>query len=274
MSRCLRYQNKAVQEHLASQYTAGLMTARVRARTEQLKQEIPELNSAISQWSDTFSSIANQLPEVAPSSSVWERIDHSINSGVPITTNVMKEKVGWWNNLSLWRFTTLASLATCLSLAWVIAAFYSIGFGQKDFMTVSVKGGPSYMAAMSRANDTAGGVLHSELPQANEIVFVVNAYGKTESAPSRLFVQWSKQSPRQDTSPFHLWAEHRETGELSYIGIEPEKGKLWNLTKTTWDAISTSGRLLVTVDNQMPVPSNTLFAGPCIQLGNWASAET
>lgn len=263
MSRSVRYQNPVIQEHLAGQYVAGLMTPRVRARTEALQEKIPTLDQVIKQWADTLAVIPAQLPEVNPSPKSWAAIDQQLGlSEVP--KQAATEKTSWWQNLAFWRMTGIASLASCLCLAIAFGLFVSQSNEKINLLATAPKT-PNYMAAMSpnQASDNT-----------SDIRFVINAYEKTEKNPSRLFVQWSKNSPRKNKQRFHLWAEDRETGELTYIGEEPENGELWNLNKPTWTAVSNSGRLLATQNMHKPTKANTLFIGPCIQLNGWKNTAS
>jgi anti-sigma-K factor RskA len=262
----MRYHNKSVQQHLAAQYVAGVMTLRVRLRTEKLQKEIPNLKAAIEDWSNTLSPIPSRIPEIQASSRVWDNIEQSIEQSIGQSNKKLSNQANtreqkslspsWWENINFWRTTGIASLASCLCLALAFGLFLSQP--EQKLNVAQINSTPNYMAAMSK-----NGVNN------DEITFVINAYKKTEVSPSRLFVQWSKSSPRENTNKFHLWAEDKETGQFTYIGMEVGKGESWDLNKSTWQAVSNSSRLFATSNDSLPSINNTLFSGPCIQLSEW-----
>lgn len=258
MSRSIRYQNPVVYEHLASQYVAGVMTPLVRARTEALMSATPELRGAVESWANQFAQLQYQLPEESASPQLWDKIEQSITPVDSQKVAYTDEPHHWWDNLLLWRATGLTGIATSLLLALMYFAV-PLTPTVEPIAVTSASNAPSYMAAMS-AHGQSGD---------DTIRFVINAYEKTESHPSRIFVQWSQRHPRENQTTLHIWAEDVETGELSYIGVEPEKGQAMNLTKATWTAVSNSGRLIMTADANNPTVSNTLFSGPCVQLSDW-----
>lgn len=253
MSGSLRYKHPIICDHLASQYVVGVMTSRVRARVETLRLIVPELDSAIINWSESFSSIHETLMEKTPGTDTWDKIESTLFE--PAKTN--KPIFSLWQNLRFWQFTGLG--ASFASIVFAVVLFVSPS--APITTTPLVSSTPSYMAVMSSASEDA--------IAKSEIRFVVNVYQKTDTAPSKLFIQWSERQPRSMKNNMHLWAKDRNTGELSYIGIEPSGALPWNLEKTTWQAISNSSELFFTDTGDMPSAQNTLFSGPCIQLGSW-----
>lgn len=257
MSRCLRYRNPEICQHLAGQYVAGVMTKRVRQRTEALLQQTPELDRAIAHWSDEFSILHGRLPEIQLDASVhnkiWSRIESeaNISKGSSKATQDEGQRKGWWYNLILWRLFSGISVLASMVLA-IILVFTS---PQAPVLT-----GPSYLANMSAHDDSS-----------QTIQFVISAYAKQADTPSRLQVQWRKEHAGQKLPSLHLWAEEKDTGKLVYIGLKPEKGEPWNLTKPTWTAISNSHRLFMTADAQKPSDTNIVFSGLCLQLTEWKS---
>lgn len=251
----LRYRNPVICEHLASQYVTGVMTPRVRSRLETLLNVTPELNRAVAFWSDQMAEIQFELPEQTANDTVWNQIDVLTPEKKQGHSSTDRENQSWWKNLVLWQATGIAGIATSFALALML---FIAPLSTTNNATLSLKTAPSYMAAMSKHNDTS-----------DNIRFVINAYKKTENTPSTLFVQWSQREPRKNSDTLFLWAEDKDTGELSYIGSEPAKGEPWHLTKPTWKAISNSSRLIATRDQQQPSQANTLFSGPCVQLTDW-----
>ncbi len=256
MSRALRYRNPSICEHLASQYVAGSMTPRVRARMESLIAQNPELDRAVAQWSDSLMKIHDQFPSVQPSPSVWEAIDR--NTLLSEQETQSKTATSFWSQLLVWRLGSAIGFATSFALAvilWLPSA-------------PQPAGGANYIATMSASTMSANNVAAD---QANiPIEFVISAYKKEGDKPSRIHIQWSQQHQRSVASPLHVWAEDKETGQLTYIGEEPKDNAPWSLTKPTWSAITNSSRLLVTSNAQQPTTTNTLFTGPCIQLTDWS----
>lgn len=151
----------------------------------------------------------------------------------------------------LWQVTSIVGIASSFALALML-------FVTPINAPSSLNTAPNYMTAMSRHNDTS-----------DNIRFVINAYKKTENTPSTLFVQWSQREPRKNSDTLFIWAEDKDTGELSYIGSEPTKGEPWHLTKPSWQAISNSSRLIATRNPQQPSQTNIVFSGPCVQLTDW-----
>ncbi len=269
MSRCLRYQNAAVCDYLASQYVVGHMTNRVKKRVEALRQYTPELNQAIAHWSDQTSVLQHVLPEANISSeklsNIWQSVYAEVNE--PSHSVESQRESSLWESLLAWKciagFSSLASLFLVAILfvqlpPQVIQTDIAVAADETP-LKASIRG-PSYLANMVAHNAAEG-----------DIQFVVTAYAKTQDEPSRLHVQWSKDHLDKQQEGLHLWAEDRETGALTYIGQQPQKSSnsAWHLTKPTWLAVSNSGRLLVTANADTPDAANTLFSGLCLQLNEW-----
>ncbi|RDL43529.1 hypothetical protein DN730_14440 [Marinomonas piezotolerans] len=249
MSGSLRYHNAVICDHLASQYVVGHMTPRVRNRVEALRVVSPELDKAIIHWSESFSTIHNALPDKQPDAKTWSQIEQQLfDHAAP-----REEKASIWRSLRFWRFTGVsASLASI-----VLAVMLFVHPPERTEDNALVNSTPQYIAVMS--------------PTANrkDIRFVVNLYQKTEKTPSRLFIQWAESQPRAIKTRMHLWAKDKDTGQFAYIGLEPNDNVTWDLQKTTWQAVSSSSELFFTATKVRPTTENTLFSGPCIQLGNW-----
>ncbi len=251
MSRCLRYRNAVICDHIAAQYVAGAMSPRVRSRTQTLIKTTPELDRAIARYADDFSVIHQRLPEPTFESSRHNAIWDSIDKATADQTTAISPKessAGFWDALLVWKVTTGMGALASLVLAFML------------FVAVPepTQIGPSYLANMSAHND----------PQ-NTIQFVISAYGANQGNPSRLHVQWSQEFADKKVPDFHVWAEDKDTGELSYIGSKPPKGTNWDMTKPIWKKVANSSRLLVTADDQRPTAQNTLFSGICLQLKSW-----
>lgn len=250
MSRCLRYQNPLIYNHLASQYVAGVMSQRVRSRTEALRETTPELDRAIAHWADQFAQLHQQLPEITLSSDASERLWKTIEAEVDIKEQPSSSATGLWDNVLAWRLFSGAG-----ALASMVLAIMLVFTAPQPQVA-----GPSYLANMAAHGDDAQ----------HQIQFVISAYAKQENTPSRLHVQWSKDhAGKTPHPPLHLWAEDKDTGKMTYIGMQPPKGQSWDLTKPTWMAVANSRRLLMTTDTQQPTNNNTMFSGFCLQLKQW-----
>ncbi|MFT6156310.1 MAG: hypothetical protein ACI9I4_001215, partial [Neolewinella sp.] len=262
--------NPLVMEHLANQYVAGCMTWRVRNRMDNLISNTPQLEREVSFWADQFSAIQATLPTVEPSVKTWETIQKHVKASVARQrakeNELLEEAGGWWTNLSLWRTASFSGLAASalLALALINVAPTPPGDIVKqtpEGAVTEVKLGVDYMAAMVSKGDAS-----------NTIKFIISAYKKQPEKPSRLVVQWSKRHKRAIQEGLHLWAEDKDTGAISYIGLEPADKGAWNLNKDTWKALSNSSHLLVTSSEQAPSDENVLFRGQCVQLGAWKKA--
>lgn len=256
MSRCLRYRNPIICEHLAGQYVAGIMTTRVRSRMKKLLATTPELDRAVAFWGDQFSVVHEQLPlAMAPSKDIWQQIDSKITAAESLSVAAPQkvEASGWWQNLWVWKTASMTGMVTSFALA--MALFFPAETSIQPTIT-----GANYIAAMSAHNQNK-----------TDIQFVISAYKKQANKPSRLHVQWSQRHPEADKTPLHLWAEDKDSGQLTYVGLQPSSNAAWDLTKPSWQAIANSSRLLMTSNSQLPNQQNTIFSGPCVQLASWQS---
>ncbi len=251
MSGSLRYRNELICDHLASQYVAGAMTFRVRARMESLLAVTPELDRAVAFWADQFSVLHEQLPAEVPENKTWEQIDRRISV---LDAHEQSASNSWWQSLLLWRVAGIGGMMTSFLLAMFLL-LPSIS------PSPQITGGANYVATMSAHNiDKA------------EIQFVISAYKKQGDTPSRLHVQWSQgHIDKKGDQSLHLWAEDKDSGEMVYIGLQPAQEQAWDLDKPSWLAVANSSRLLMTSNTNVPDSLNTVFSGPCVQLTAWQS---
>ncbi|QUX95611.1 hypothetical protein C0J08_09375 [Marinomonas sp. CT5] len=257
MSGSLRYKDPIICDYLASQYVMSVPTPHVKARIEYLRQQIPELDDAIINWSESVANIHKQIPGKQPSVKVWKNIDNSITQPSYKTKHPTAGSSSWWNNLLFWRLTGIGASVASLGLALVL----SVDIQKANVIAPLISSAPSYTAVMSPIND---GIKNSD-----DIRFVVNVYRKTETKPSRLFIQWSERKPRMNMTEMHVWAQEQATGKMAYIGVETNGAQSLSLNKATWTAVSNSSHLIFTTDTNKPNSENTLFSGPCIQLSSW-----
>lgn len=267
MSECIRYQNPEICDYLASQYVAGHMTTRVRARTEALAQSIPALSDAISRWADSFTPLQQVLYEASPqytakasdgSSRVWPLIEQRVTQltaekNTLATSTASNQSVIYrlWNTLLLWR--VMAGATTLASVFMVSVLWFAVS-------PTPTATGPSYLAAMSS---------HGMTGQPAD--FVISVYAKKAHSPSRLHIQWTKERQATLQPLLHLWAENKETGAIEYIGIQDLNVGSVPLTKPSWMAIANSSRLFMTENKMQPSQDNIVFSGLCLQLQQWES---
>ena len=266
MSHSLRYRKAEICDHLASQYVAGVMTPRVRRRMESLIATTPELDRVVGFWSDQFGQLHQRMPQartasVAPAqlTSMW----HDIEVCIDVSPKVSATTLAWWDTLFFWRVTSAAGALASLVLAIMLLLPVTSQLPDQPNSVTNVAAGPSYLAAMSKHQGSS-----------DDIHFVISAYSKSASEPSRLQVQWSEDHAPDTGQSLHLWAEDKISGQLSYIGVEPSSGQPWHLIKTSWQAIANSRRLIMTSDNQSPSSKNIVFSGPCVQLKAWRKSTS
>lgn len=96
---------------------------------------------------------------------------------------------------------------------------------------------------------------------------VVYGYSGTPDQASQLRVQWAvNEASARPEGPLHLWAEHRDDGSLVYLGELVAGKTAWDLSPERWQALISSGRLLVAPQADSFELANLVMEGPCIQL--------
>ncbi|MGS2717899.1 hypothetical protein ACVBE9_06995 [Eionea flava] len=261
MSTPLRYRQPEICDHLAGQYVAGLVTPRVRIRIEQLAGVTPELSRAIARWSDAFVELQQPLNESLKNNQKLGVIDfdtvwHSVNNNVEAKSSE-KNPVNLLKNvksaLTTWKLIASGS---------ALASIFMVGFLllSSPQVTSPVMINASYLATMQ---------IHGSQKETTQ--FVISAYAKQETSPSRLAIQWVNGNVETEHSTLHLWAEDRESGELTYIGLQELSNHSVALSKPEWLAISNSRRLLMTKTKSVSNEDNIVFSGLCLSLAQWQS---
>ncbi|MFW5397574.1 MAG: anti-sigma-K factor RskA [Candidatus Accumulibacter regalis] len=74
----MRYQNPALQRHLATAYALGLLTRRARARLERLMADDPLLQERVDEQVARYAPLALALPPQAPSEALWTRVEQRL----------------------------------------------------------------------------------------------------------------------------------------------------------------------------------------------------
>ena len=236
MSTVLRYRDPVVCEHLASQYVAGHLTPRVRRRMEALLMQHPPLADAVALWSQLLSPLHETQPKLTPPRNLWPRIAAATQPTVTPPTGNRWTTQGWrWWSV----FSTSLAMVLGLMLFW-----------QEPPTTTAWA--PSYMAPLSAGE---------------QVQVVVYGYSGTADKASQLRVQWAvNEASTRPAGQLHLWAEHRDDGSLVYLGELVEGKTEWDLSPERWQALISSGRLLVAPQADRLELANLVMEGPCIQL--------
>ena len=110
----MKFANEELRNKLAAEYVLGTLSARARRRFEICLKENPALRRAVAEWETRLAPLALVLPEVEPPSRVWQAIESRIRPGRQTST-------GFWESLSFWRLSSLASGLLALALLVIVA---------------------------------------------------------------------------------------------------------------------------------------------------------
>lgn len=98
---------------LAAAFVAGTLRGPARRRFESLLPSHPALQRAVQGWQGRLMPLTAALGPVAPSATVWQRIEERIWPAPVVQP--------WWQKLSLWRSLSGAALAAVVGLAVLVA---------------------------------------------------------------------------------------------------------------------------------------------------------
>jgi anti-sigma-K factor RskA len=235
LSKYLRYQKKAIQQHLAQQYVLNHLSPLSKKRFEKLMDKDPSLRQLVNSWQEKLTAIVDLIPEKKPPKKVWKALaaQHNINLNTP-------EK-------SKWRIWVWPS-----SFAFVLSALLVVSFELYRLPVLSTQLSPSYIAVMSKKDDG--------------VRFVINAYAGLTPGNSKLKIQWDKNIAPESLEELTLWSIERETGnsqEIDKIMILADQQHL--LSKQDWLSIKNSKFLELRRGNRV------VYKGECIQLAGWKS---
>jgi len=104
--KIIRYQNKVIINHLASHYVFGLLSKRVIARIDVLKENNPQLLQQITAWQNQLSLFDRHCEELAPLPETWQKIQHQVS-------NTKTKKL-----LNIKRATIIGFMFIALYLLW------------------------------------------------------------------------------------------------------------------------------------------------------------
>ena len=110
----MRFANEELRNRLAAEYVLGTMSAAARRRFENNLKENPALRRAVAEWEERLTPLASALTEVEPPPRVWQAIESRILPG-------RHARPGFWESLSFWRFSSIASGLVALALLIVVA---------------------------------------------------------------------------------------------------------------------------------------------------------
>ena len=110
----MKFANEALRNKLAAEYVLGTMSARARRRFEINLKESPALRRAVAEWEKRLTPLALALPEIEPPSRVWQAIESRIRPG-------RQARPGFWESLSFWSFSSIASGLVALVLLILVA---------------------------------------------------------------------------------------------------------------------------------------------------------
>ena len=110
----MKFANEELRNKLAAEYVLGTMSARARRRFEINLKENPALRRAVAEWEKRLTPLALAAPEVEPPSRVWHAIESRIRRGRPAGPS-------FWESLSFWRFSSIASGLVALALLILVA---------------------------------------------------------------------------------------------------------------------------------------------------------
>ena len=110
----MKFANEELRNKLAAEYVLGTMSARARRRFEINLKENPALRRAVAEWEKRLTPLALALPAVEPPSRVWHAIESRIRGGG-------QARPSFWESLSFWRFSSIASGLVALALLILVA---------------------------------------------------------------------------------------------------------------------------------------------------------
>ncbi|MGN2246214.1 anti-sigma factor domain-containing protein [Frateuria sp. GZRR35] len=103
-----------------AEYVLGVLDAHARAAVEQEVRSDAAAAQAVLQWQRHLTSMAEDVPEVAPPAYVWARILHSLGL-TEAAPRSAPERSSWWDSLNLWRWVGIgASLVAAAAIVFTV----------------------------------------------------------------------------------------------------------------------------------------------------------
>ncbi|TBW58759.1 hypothetical protein EZI54_02500 [Marinobacter halodurans] len=242
MPGALRYRDPELCDQLASRYVTARMTPLSRRRLERLMRQEPVLEQAVARWADRMAPLHEALPAETPPAELWPRIKAAVQTAGDDGISPPTASRG---PLFMWRTIAVTAVAAALALAVALWAHFP-----QRAETVTA----SYLAPLSH-----NGVVE----------LVVSGYPGSPAGKAQLVVQWSRRHLPSDEGPLYLWAEDQRSQTLVYLGTFSGQNHHWTVSRTQWQAVAHSSRLLVSPDRDKADPATAEYIGPCLQLGDW-----
>lgn len=214
MSSALRYTKKDVQDRIARDYVVGTLCAQARRRCETLRRQLPELDQKIYQWSERLQPMADSVPSVAPSATLWANIQSSV-SPVIAPESAASLIMPWWNRVGFLRGLTVACSFLALALGVLLAV--QLTTSELDYIAV--------------LTDEDG-----------EQSFVATATEQSKRLKLRRFGE----APPSGAQ-YQLWALSRTDGEARSLGLIANADEsVQALSESDWRLIIDARELIVT----------------------------
>ncbi len=238
-----RYQIPEVTDHLASQFVLGTLSPRVRARTQRLRSQVPELDHRIRYWETRLSPLDDETEEVIPKQGTWTAIEDQL-FGAPESIAVAQPRIsmGW-----IYKLTSGFSFAVALivSILW---------WQQEPPATDNL----SYLAVMHDSNQT---------PQ-----LVATTYGASRT----LALEVLSMPQISEDEGLELWVASKTDKQIRSLGVLPRDQMVITktLSEAQWRLIKDSDYLLLTKEESGGSPigepmGEMISKGLCIQLAGW-----
>ncbi|WP_186094014.1 anti-sigma factor [Burkholderia gladioli] len=148
-----------------AEYVLGVLDADERRALEASVERDPRLRDTLLRWERRLAPLAEAVPAVAPPARIWQRIQRDLGwLDAPSAPRAAPARVGWWNNLVLWRWVGIgASVA--------VVALLAVDLGTLEKPATPVALAPSYLVAtIAREDGTAHWTATVDLQRAQMIV--------------------------------------------------------------------------------------------------------
>lgn len=243
MSGPLRYQNPELQDLLASNYVAGTLRGKARARMEALMRENSTLARRVRQWETKLQPLHQSTTPVPPKKSTWKAITQAINGAADPLVATLMRRLNFYKYLSGFALTFALVAGIMLLL-------------------------PRPVPAPSGAAINYVAVMNNNREQPAMVV--------TLTKEGRVLALDVLEKPQLDANQhLQLWAVSREDGSISSLGaVQLEKRVETSLTKAQWGLITNAEYLLVSAESQpsAQAPGGRILAkGLCVKVEGWKS---
>ncbi|RML36479.1 RNA polymerase sigma-70 protein [Pseudomonas savastanoi pv. glycinea] len=105
---------------LAGEYVLGTLSAQERFDVQRRLPHEPDLQAAIDAWEQRLLPLTELAEPVTPSPGLWDRIERNLLELAAPAKALHRQRVRWWDNLSVWRGLAGAGLAASLVLGMTL----------------------------------------------------------------------------------------------------------------------------------------------------------